>query len=174
MAVTARPVPWQLVCSFRTGKGPTLNNGFLSTPSLSEPLLHLRGTASKHPHFFGFLLLPKSDLLGNGAGPGLVFRFFNAEKYTHVTEELGPRIRRLTGSEARLPPTASWEDTPLSPGQPGVQAATTGLKTPQLLETLHVFKPFGRITFIFTVALKQQHSREEIKAKREQRPWVIL
>lgn len=72
-----------------------------ATPPSSRPRL-------QHPHFFGFLLLPNSALLRNGAGPGLVFHLFNAEKYTHVTEELGPRIRRLTGSVARLPPTASW------------------------------------------------------------------
>lgn len=46
-----------------------------ATPPSSRPRL-------QHPHFFGFLLLPNSALLRNGAGPGLIFHLFNAEKYT--------------------------------------------------------------------------------------------
>lgn len=93
----------------RKGKGPILNNGFLSTPT-SQRHSVFTAPSSKWPPSFGFLPSmgdQNSASSGYGAGRGLTLQLLNAEKYTHATEELWPRTIRLTGSVTQMLPTVS-------------------------------------------------------------------
>lgn len=145
-------------------------------PRLSEPLL-----SSPHPPAssltgLAFFLLPgirTPTSSENGAGPGLPFNLLNAEKCGRGQDaSLGPRLDAAASIYTHVS-SASEKDDPQGIKECGNKPCWK----PQLLakkpSPLHFFKPLGRIIFIFTTALKK-HSRKETKAKREQRPRIIL
>lgn len=169
-------------CSFTKDQGPTLGHSFPSAPGSGSHHYVITIPSSRQPHrwlssSYGRTLTTS----GNGTGPGLTF--------VHC-REIGRR-QRGQGQDALA---GRWLDCPLTAStytlastvsrgrQPTLTSASRSVAT-TLLKTqlfakktppLHLFKPLGRIIFIFTLALKQQHSRDEIKAKRKQRPRIIL
>lgn len=140
-----------------------------ATPVFTAP-------SCKQPHWFGFLPSTwdqNSNLFRNGAGPGLPFNLLNAEKCGRGQDaSLGPRLNAAASIYTHVS-SASEKDDPQGIKECGNKPCWK----PQLLakkpSPLHFFKPLGRIIFIFTTALKK-HSRKETKAKREQRPRIIL